>query len=109
MDAQTFQSRTMARLGDFPSDRQLQRAFGTLISDTSALRSLVSLDGVSLLTDDDVTDHVGALAVALAEAACALGVDLGQAMERGAHAAEERLRSQLALLEQRRAEQRSQA
>lgn len=103
MDAATFQARTMDRFGDCPTDRDLQQAFSRLISEAGALRTLVSLDGDTLLDDDDVTEHVGTLVVAVCEAACALGVDLADAMTRGAHAAEERLRSRVALIERRRA------
>lgn len=106
MDATTFQSRTMTRLGEFPSDRDLQQALSRLVSEGSALRTLVSLDGGHLIADDDLAEHVGTLAVAVAEVACVLGTDLSEAMERGAHAAEERLRSRLALIEQRRAAMR---
>jgi len=108
VDATTIQARVMTLLGEVPTDRDLQRAFGTLISDTSALRSLVSLDRPqeSWLTDDDVALRCGGLAVALCEACCALGVDLGEAFERGVVAAEERIRSRAALLEQRRAAMR---
>lgn len=103
MDASQFQTRAMDRLGESPSDRQLQQALTTLISDTTALRTLVSLDGAHLIEDDALVGHCGALFVALADVCCVLAVNVGQAMSRGADDADARLQAQLARFAERRA------
>ena len=94
----------MLQLGEYPGDRALQTAFGSLIGDASALRSLVSLDAATWLCDDDVAAHVGSLAVAVCQVACVLGVDLAQAMTTACDAADERIRARAALLDRRRQE-----
>lgn len=94
MDAQAIQQRVMKRLGEFPTDRQLQQGFSTLITEASALRTLLSLDAPAQLEDEAVVGHVGQLLVSVVEAACVLGVDLEKALEWGERAAEARLASE---------------
>jgi hypothetical protein len=90
METRTLQDSVMARLGEFPTERQLNVALGRLIGQASAMRTLVSLDA-DLLTDDDLVGQVGHLLLALAEAACVLGVDLTRATEWAASAATTRV------------------
>jgi hypothetical protein len=91
VDVPTYQARVLARLGDDLTDRQLNVALGTLIGEASAVRTLVSLDGHGeRITDEDLIGQFGNLLLALAEAACVLGVDLERAMAWGERAAEAR-------------------
>lgn len=97
MDVQTFQQRVLARLGDDLSDRRLNLALGTLMGEASAVRTLVSLDGHGdRVGDDHLVGLVGNLVLAVAEAACVLGVDLERALAWGERAVEARAVGNLA-------------